>query len=481
MSQFAFLAAEFPAVHEHAARAEDLACADPRAACFYARFALEVMVRWLYRHDSSLRDPYDTTLAARIHEPTFQKLVGPPLVAKARIVKDLGNAAVHEAKAVPQAQAVTALRELFHLSYWLARTYGRTVHPEAGLVFSPDALPRTSTIAVAKLSQLQEIARRFAETVKAREDAEKQRLASEAEREKLDAEIKALQAQVAAAKATNARAPDTHDYDEATTRDAFIDLLVREVGWNFTKPGYETEYPVTGMPNASGEGFVDYVLWGDDGKPLGLVEAKRTKRDPRVGQQQAKLYTDCLEKEFGQRPIIFYSNGYDHWIWDETRYPPRQVSGFLSKDELELAIRRRSTLKPLGSVDVDPGIVERFYQTRAIRRVGEAFERDNLRRVLLVMATGAGKTRTVIALSDLLDARQLGAAHFLADRDCVGEPGGQRLQAIPPLGLAGEPRHRKRRDGARLCLDLSDDDDGAYRPKPSAASAASAPVISTSS
>ncbi len=226
-----------------------------------------------------------------------------------------------------------------------------------------------------------------------------------------------MQAQVAAAKAANAKAPDTHDYDEATTRDAFIDLLLAEVGWTFTKPGHDTEYPVTGMPNASGEGFVDYVLWGDDGKPLGLVEAKRTKRDPRVGQQQAKLYADCLEKQFGQRPVIFYSNGYDHWLWDETRYPPRPVSGFLSKDELELAIRRRSTLKPLGSVDVDPDIVERFYQTRAIRRVGEAFERDNLRRALLVMATGAGKTRTVIALSDLLmRANWARRVLFLADR-----------------------------------------------------------------
>ncbi len=417
MSQFAFLAAEFPAVHEHAARAENLAHADPRAACFYARFALEVMVQWLYRHDSSLRDPYDTTLAARIHEPTFQRLVGSALVAKARIVKDLGNAAVHEAKPVPPAQAVTALRELFHLSYWLARTYGRGAHPDAKLAFSPDALPRTSSIAVAKLAQLQEIARRFTDNVKAREEAEKQRLASDTEREKLDAEIKALQAQVAAAKAANASAPDTHNYDEATTRDAFIDLLLREVGWTFVKPGHDTEYPVKGMPNASGEGFVDYVLWGDDGKPLGVVEVKRTRRDPRVGQQQAKLYADCLDREFGQRPIVFYSNGYDHWLWDETRYPPRAISGFLSKDELELAIRRRSTLKLLGSVDVNPDIVERFYQTRAIGRVGEAFERDNLRRALLVMATGAGKTRTVIALSDLLmRANWARRVLFLADR-----------------------------------------------------------------
>ncbi|HEU0278073.1 MAG TPA: type I restriction endonuclease [Rhodanobacteraceae bacterium] len=82
----------------------------------------------------------------------------------------------------------------------------------------------------------------------------------------------------------------------------------------------DREFPVTGMPNNTGEGFVDHVLWGDDGKPLGLVEAKRTRRDARVGQQQAKLYADCLEAQLGQRPIIFYSNGYEHWIWDDN-YP----------------------------------------------------------------------------------------------------------------------------------------------------------------
>jgi type I restriction enzyme, R subunit len=100
------------------------------------------------------------------------------------------------------------------------------------------------------------------------------------------------------------------------------------------------------MPNEKGEGFVDYVLWGDDGKPLGLVEAKRTKRDARVGQQQAKLDADCLEKQFGQRPIIFYSNGYEHWIWDDQNYPPRSVQGFYKKDELERLIQRENVLLP---------------------------------------------------------------------------------------------------------------------------------------
>jgi type I restriction enzyme R subunit len=101
------------------------------------------------------------------------------------------------------------------------------------------------------------------------------------------------------------------------------------------------------MPNEKGEGFVDYVLWGDNGKPLGLVEAKRTKRDARVGQQQAKLYADCLERQFGQRPIIFYSNGYEHWIWDDHNYPPRLVQGFYKKPELELLVQRRESRLPL--------------------------------------------------------------------------------------------------------------------------------------
>ena len=171
------------------------------------------------------------------------------------------------------------------------------------------------------------------------------------------------------------------------------------------------------MPNKEGEGFIDYVLWGDNGKPLGLVEAKRTKRDARVGQQQAKLYADCLEKQFGQRPIIFYSNGYEHWIWDDHNYPPRSVQGFYKKPELELLVQRRETRLPLAATEIDSKIVERFYQSRAIRRIGEAFEKDHDRKTLIVMATGAGKTRTVVALCDLLmRSNWVKRVLFLADR-----------------------------------------------------------------
>jgi type I restriction enzyme R subunit len=416
MSQFAFLSTEFPEVLEHASKAEDLAMSDPRSACFYARLALEVAVKWLYAGDSTLRDPFETTLAARIHEPTFQKLVGPAIVAKARIIKDLGNVAVHETRQVAPDKAVTAVRELFHVAYWLTRTYARGAKLPPGLVFSPQALPRTTNVPSSTLRQLQESARKFEDNAKKLEESERQRLASETQRAALEAELAAIRAEVDSAKAANTAAADTHDYDEAATRDAFIDLLLNEAGWQLDKP-QDREFPVTGMPNNTGDGFVDYVLWGDDGKPLGVVEAKRTRRDARVGQQQAKLYADCLEKQFGQRPLIFYTNGYEHWLWDDTRHPPRAVQGFLTKDELLLAIQRRTLRRSLAAEEINPAIVERFYQTRAIRRVVESFEKDHQRKALLVMATGAGKTRTVIALADLLmRANWAKRVLFLADR-----------------------------------------------------------------
>ena len=213
------------------------------------------------------------------------------------------------------------------------------------------------------------------------------------------------------------------------------------------------------MPTDSGQGFVDYVLRGADGKPLALVEAKRTRRDPRVGQQQAKLYADCLERQYGQRPIIFYTNGYEHWIWDDTNSPPRPIQGFLKRDELALMVQRRTIRKPLAPQAIDNAIVERPYQHRAIRRVSEAFERDRQRKALLVMATGAGKTRTVIALCDLLmRANWVKNVLFLAAHR-PRQPSRKGVQETP--ARLADRQSVPRQDAGRpsLYLDLSDDDE----------------------
>jgi type I restriction enzyme, R subunit len=409
MSHFAFLNAEWPDLVPDARKAETLAHTDPRTSCFYARRVLELAVAWLYRSDRSLKTPYEASLSALIHTPEFRNLVGQPLLTKAKLIKELGNRAVHSQKRIVAQDAVTAVRELFHFTYWLARTYGRQGRPAPGLVFHPEALPKTSPIPPRTLSQVQGLEQQLAAKDKELAEAAVKHLA-------LDAELERLRAEIAAAKRENARVPDTHNYNEAETRDAFIDLLLREAGWALDK-NEDREFRVTGMPSRMGEGFVDYVLWGDDGKPLGLIEAKRTKRDPREGQRQAELYANCLEQQFGQRPIIFYSNGYEHWMWDDRRYPPRPVQGFLKKDELQLALQRRNSRLPLKDAEINPDIVERYYQTRAIRRIAEAFEQDNDRKALVVMATGAGKTRTVIALSDLLmRCNWVKRVLFLADR-----------------------------------------------------------------
>jgi type I restriction enzyme R subunit len=196
-------------------------------------------------------------------------------------------------------------------------------------------------------------------------------------------------------------------------------MRLQEAGWDPQQPG-ATEVEVEGMPNESGKGYVDYVLWGDDGKPLALVEAKRATADPAQGKHQAVLYANCLEQRYQQRPVIFYTNGYDTWIWDDRRYAPRPISGFLKKEELERLIFRRSQRKRLHLLPISDAIVDRSYQQEAIRRITDSFDTHNRRKALLVMATGTGKTRTAIALIDLLmRANWVNRVLFLADRNAL--------------------------------------------------------------
>lgn len=408
MSNFAFLQSEWSLLFEAASKAEGMANTDARASCFYARRTLELAVDWLYKHDKAFRLPYQDQLSALIHEPSFRQVVGDALFTKARLIKDLGNLAVHSTRKVAPTDALAATRELFHFCYWLARTYGQRARPAPSLQFSIALLPKATYAQPQSLDQLQKLEAQLHE----RDEKLSTLLSSHAA---LNAELQALREQVAAAKKANTAQPDTHDYSEAETRDYFIDLLLKEAGWELDHRNFEIE--VSGMPNNAGQGFVDYVLWGDDGKPLALVEAKRTKKDGKVGQQQAKLYADCLEAKYDQRPVIFYSNGYQHWIWDDTRYAPRAVQGFFKKAELELMIQRRASLKKLAEAVINPDIIERYYQNRAVRRIGEAFEVDNQRKALLVMATGSGKTRTIIALADvLMRCNWAKRILFLADR-----------------------------------------------------------------
>lgn len=413
MPQFGFLQPEWPDLYTAAARAEAAARGDPRASVFYARRFLELALAWLYRADQRLTLPAQDNLAALVHEPSFRRLAGEAVYRKAVLVKDAGNRAVHSNTPVVEAESRAILAELFQIGFWLARHYARTSPPPDSLAFDPQKIPPP---AVAIARQSLEQLRKLNEDLRRRdEELERERAA----RASLDAELAALRAEVAKAAAANAARPDTHDYAEAQTRDLYIDSLLREAGWDPNAAGV-AEVPVTGMPNPSGSGYADYVLWGADGRPLAVVEAKATRYSPGKGQEQARLYADCLEQMHGQRPVIFTTNGYEHWIWDDTAHPPREVQGFYRREELELLVQRRTTRRALGETEIRFSIAERPYQTRAIRRIGEAFERENRRKALVVMATGAGKTRTVIALCDLLmRANWAKRILFLADRTAL--------------------------------------------------------------
>ncbi|MEU3018027.1 DEAD/DEAH box helicase family protein [Nocardiopsis sp. NPDC007018] len=440
MSNFDFLRAEWPDLHNEAIRAERLAVADPRVSCFYARRTLELAVNWLYEADDTLRIPYQSDLAARIAEPTMVNLVGPAIRTKMDLIRRQGNSAVHRPGPVSHQDSTRTAVELFHVLYWLARNYTRgTVSPPAsGLSFQRDVIPTPVPAEVRRKKQ--------AEVQKMAEDFARQQdeLAKAQRRNKdLDAEVLRLRAEVKEAKAVNAAVDDQHDYNEADTRTHIIDLLLREAGWALTNPE-DREYPLTGLPTSTGEGRADYVLWDDNGRPLAVVEAKRTTKDARDGQQQAKVYADALEARFGQRPVIFCTSGYRTFVWDDHfGYPPREVQGFYTKDELRTLIMRRAGRQALAGVEINADIAGRHYQARAIRRIAETFADDKQRQALLVMATGAGKTRTVIALVDLLNrAGWIKRVLFLADRTAlVNQALGafkQHLPSTPVVNLVEE-------------------------------------------
>ncbi len=289
MSNFSFLQAEWPELHASARKVESLVHTDTRTCCFYARRTLELAVDWLYQNDSDLKRPYDNHLSALIYEPTFKDNLPKNIFLKVRAIKEIGNQAVHSNRAITETDALRATKELFHFLYWLAHCYTRRSAAEyQGINFDETKVPaRQVSVSVHTFKQLQVMA----EELKAR-DAD----AAKLQKAKLDtdAEITRLREEVAEAKRQNQLIPDTHDYSEAETRNYFIDLMLHEAGWALDK-AEDREYEVAGMPNAQNRGFVDYVLWGDDGKPLAVVEAKRTSKDPRIGQQQAKLYADCFK------------------------------------------------------------------------------------------------------------------------------------------------------------------------------------------
>ena len=446
-SNFDFLKPDFPEIYESATRVETLALTDSRACCFYARYTLEQAVIWLYDHDPYLILPYDNNLGALIHEQTFKDNLPPNLFPKVRIIHKMGNNAAHSNEKINEKDADYITQELFHFLYWLCRYYSPNGKNLPQLQYIPPATQEKVRSDQKTLAQLQKLEQELSQAQEIARIAQKAQQQTEAEYNQIKAEISQL-------KQANSAVKDHHDYNEIDTRKYLIDVLLKEMGWDLTQPHF-TEYEITGMPqtvNPTGKGYIDYVLWDDNGLPLAIIEAKRTQKDANLGKRQAQLYANCLEKQFNQRPIIFYSNGYQTYLWDDGNYPPRLVEGFLKKDELQRIIYRRTHRKPFEIVLPNPEIAGRSYQLEALKRVTETFNKK-ARKALLVMATGTGKTRTAIALVDILTrANWIKRVLFLADRTSLITQAKRAIQKHLPHATAIDLTQEKDVSGADIIL-----------------------------
>lgn len=352
------------------------------------RRAMEQAVKWLYSVDGSLVMPWQDNLVSLMSTEEFRELVGIDLWRRMDFIRRMGNNASHTNRKISEEQALLCLENLHIFLDFVAYCYG-TEYEETH--FDRDLLT--------------------AQPVETPADEPDVDLAA------LMAENEALRAELTARREQQQQTyvPKPLDISEYKTRKLYIDSMLTDAGWVEGKD-WINEYELPGMPNKSEVGFADYVLFGDDGKPLAVIEAKRTCKDVAVGRQQAKLYADILEQKFGRRPVIFLTNGFDTRITDNL-YPERKVATIYSKRDLEKMFNLQTMRTSLNHVAVDKNIAGRYYQEGAIKAVCDSFGKKNRRKALLVMATGSGKTRTVIALCDvLLQHGWVKNILFLADR-----------------------------------------------------------------
>lgn len=399
MTNFDYLKDEprFNSFSHAAIAAEKILPIDKDACVLNCRRAMEFAVKWMYSVDSSLVMPYRDNLVSLLSTDEFHRLVDPDLWRRMDLIRRMGNNAAHAGKGTSFDEAALCLKNLFLFLDFVSCCYGE--HYEARS-FDQEKL-------------------RFEPVVEGKKSAPRTEF-DELDLKALIAENKALREELTARRERQQETyiPKPIDFTEHKTRKIYIDAMLRDAGWIEGK-NWVNEVSLFGMPNKSGTGYADYVLYDDAHKPLAVIEAKKTCEDVTKGRQQAKLYADILEKQYHRRPVIFLTNGYDTRILDN-RYPERRTAGIYSKRDLEKWFNLLSMRASLKNVMVDREIAGRYYQEGAIRAVCDSFDEKNRRKALLVMATGSGKTRTVIALCKaLMNAGWVKNILFLADRNTL--------------------------------------------------------------
>lgn len=390
--------------------AERIILMDPEASIINSRRAMEFAVKWMYSVDSDLEMPYQDNLQSLMNAEEYRDIVGPDLWKRMDYIRRCGNNVAHSNKKLGRDEAMLCLENLFIYLDFVACCYSEQYEER-----SFDKTVITSRIEKARESKA------AASAVKAELEREQEKSArQELDLQKLMAENASLKEELSARRQEQQQAyvPKPLDLSEYKTRKLYIDAMLMEAGWTEGKD-WLNEVELHGMPNQSGSGFADYVLYDDMHRPLAVIEAKRTCADVSRGRQQAKLYADLLEQKYKRRPVIFLTNGFETHIIDG-QYPERPCAVIYSKRDLEKWFNLLAMRTSLEHVTVDKNIAGRYYQEAAIKAVCRSFDEKNRRKALLVMATGSGKTRTVIALCDcLLKAGWVKNILFLADRNSL--------------------------------------------------------------
>jgi len=390
--------------------AEHILLLEPEACIINCRRAMEFAVKWMYSVDSELEMPYQDNLQSLMNAEDYRKIVDNDLWRRMDYIRRCGNIVAHGGRKLGQDEAMLCLENLFVFFDFIDYCYSDHYEDRSfdkQLIF-----------------EQQERAKQFeGEYTKAKKELElhQQELAQkELDLKKLMAENASLKEALSAKRLEQqpTYVPKPLDLSEYQTRKLYIDTMLIDAGWTEGKD-WLNEVELPGMPNKSETGFADYVLYDDAHRPLAVIEAKRTCVDVAKGRQQAKLYADLLEQKYHRRPVVFLTNGFETRIIDG-QYPERKCAFIYSKRDLEKWFNLLTMRTGLQHISVNANIAGRYYQSAAIRAVCDSFDQKNRRKALLVMATGSGKTRTVIALCDvLLKAGWVKNILFLADRNSL--------------------------------------------------------------
>jgi type I restriction enzyme R subunit len=412
---FEFLRAKRPELADLGGFAEHYTFTDPTSCLVKLRTYAESLVKAVFGH-YQLQISYQSSLNDLMHDASFKRITPTVVQDKLHRLRIKGNHAAHGTlHPMTTSQIAEFVKEAHELGRWLhiSLDQGQLAEIAAWHLSAPSdpsAKLQKEHRATRELLQQQEA--KMAQLLEALDEARSKAEAAAKSEEEMRQILKDAQ-----------HAVNILDFSEEVTRKHLIDDMLAEAGWDIGTGGSSTaqvgqEIPVLHQPTNSGKGYADYVLWDAHGKPLAVLEIKKTAADAERGKMQAKYYADGLEKMHGQRPLIFYSNGPDTYLWDDAKTePPRRVEGFYSQDSLEYALFRTGHRAPkLSAIIPKEAIIDRLYQIEANKRVTEAF--DNRRRHgLLIQATGTGKTRVAIGLCDLMiRARWARRILFLCDR-----------------------------------------------------------------